>query len=211
MRSTHSMALRAFYVNVTLKGAPDGATLLVDGTQVGQLPLAEPLLLDLGTRTVRVEQPGFEPSESKLEVAGGGELEVTVSLKPLAVASAAPARLSVVSSGQRDIVTIDGKVVGSQHWEGLVAIGEHTVRVTAAGKKPYESHVQLLAGSTRGLQITLEDENRASNVWLWVAGGAAVAAGAAVGGYFLLKPRDSSGAHPEGKLATVYLPLGVLR
>jgi hypothetical protein len=200
-------ALRAFYVNVTLKGVPDGAIVLVDGTQVGRSPLAEPLLLDLGTRVVRVEQPGFEASETKLEVAGGGELEVAVSLKALPAVSAAPARLSVVSSGERDIVAIDGKVVGSQHWEGPVTIGDHTVRVTAAGKKPYEAHVQLLAGSTRGLQITLEDESHGSNVWFWVAGGAAVAAGAAVGGYFLLKPQESAGAHPEGKLATVYLPL----
>ncbi len=204
-------ALRAFYVNLKLNGVPDGAAVLVDGTQVARAPFPEPLPVDLGTRTVRVEQPGFEPFESKLEVAGGGELEVTVTLKRLAVVAAAPARLSVMTSGTRDIVAIDGKVVGSQHWDGPVAIGEHAVRVTAAGKKPYESHVQLLAGSTRSLQITLEDESRGSSVWLWVAGGAAVAAGAAVGGYFLFKPQDTAGGHPEGKLATVYLSLGGAR
>ncbi len=201
-------ALRAFYVNVKLKGAPEGATVLVDGIKAGQVPLSEPLLVDLGTRIVRVEQPGFEPSETKLEVAGGGELEVTVALKrPLAV-GVAPARLSVVASGTKDIIAIDGKVVGSQHWEGPMTIGEHTVRVTAAGKKPYETHLQLLAGSNRSLQITLEDEKHGSTVWYWIAGGAAVAAGAVVGGYFLLKPQDTPGAHPEGKLATVYLSLG---
>jgi hypothetical protein len=201
-------ALNTFYASVKLKGAPDGAAVLVDGTRVGQTPLTEPLLLDLGPRTVRVERPGFEPFESKLEVSGGGELEVNVALKPSPAAGAAPARLSVSTAGEQDIVAVDGKVVGSQHWEGVVTVGEHLVRVTAAHKRPYESHLQLVAGSARNLQVTLEDESHGSNLWLWVAGGAAVAAGAAVGGYFLLKPQDSPGSHPEGKLSTIYLSLG---
>ena len=32
--------------------------------------------------------------------------------------------------------------------------------------------------------------------------------GAVVGGYFLLKPQEAPGSHPEGQLATVYLSLG---
>jgi hypothetical protein len=198
-------ALRAFYVDLKLYGVPEGATLLIDGNQVGRAPFSEPLLVDLGPRTVRVEQPGFEPNETKLEVAGGGDLAVTVTLKR--VASPLP-RLSIVTSGAVDIVAVDGKVVASQRWEGPVAIGDHTVRVTAPHKKPYEVHLQLLAGSTRSLRITLEDENHGSNLWLWVSGGAAIAAGTAVAGYFLLKPKDDAAA-PAGKLMTVFVPAPV--
>ncbi len=201
-------ALRGFYATVKLSGTPDGATVLVDGAKFGQTPLAAPLLVDLGSRTLRVELPGFEPFETTLAVAGGGELEVPVALEPTPLVSAAPARLSVMTAGIEDIVAIDGKVRGSHRWEGVIAIGEHTVRVTGAHKKPYETHLQLPAGSVRSLQVTLEDEDRRSNVWLWVAGGAAVAAGAAVGGYFLFKPDDTPGSHPVGKLSTVYLSLG---
>lgn len=204
-------ALRAFYVNLKLKGVPDGATVSIDRRQVAQMPLSEPLLVDLGGRRLRVEQPGFEPYEIELNVAGGGELQVTVTLERSSVVAVVPPRLSVTTAGTEDIVVIDGKVVGSQRWEGPVAVGEHTVRVTAAHKKPYEAHVQLLPGSTRSLQVTLEDEKHGSSLWLWVAGGAAVAAGAAVGGYFLFKPQDAPGSHPEGKLATVYLLLGGAR
>jgi len=123
------------------------------------------------------------------------------------VASPLP-RLSIVTSGAVDIVAVDGKVVASQRWEGPVAIGDHTVRVTAPHKKPYEVHLQLLAGSTRSLRITLEDENHGSNLWLWVSGGAAIAAGTAVAGYFLLKPKDDAAA-PAGKLTTVFVPAPV--
>ncbi len=200
-------ALRAYYSSVNLVGVPAGATISVDGAAVGVVPLKEALLLDLGTRRVRVEQAGFEPFEKELEVPGGGTLDVPVTLHPQIVVSL-PARLSVTSSGERDVVSIDGKAVGSQHWEGALVVGEHVVRVTAAGKKPYEAHVQLTAGATRSLQIILESEAR-TPLWAWVSGGAAVVAGAAVGGYFLLKPSSTApGAHPEGKLTTVYLSLG---
>jgi len=201
-------ALSAFYVSVKLTGAPTGATVFVDGAQLGQVPLSEPLLLDLGSRRVRVEQTGFEPFEKRLDVSGGGELEVEVYLTPLPTVSVASARLSITTSGVRDIIAIDGKVLASQRWEGPLAVGEHSIRVTATDKKPYESHVQLLPGSARSLQITLEDDSHGSTTWFWLAGGAVVVAGAAVGGYFLLKPQESSGTHPDGKLATVYLPLG---
>lgn len=200
-------ALSSFYATVSLAGAPDGATVSVDGTRIGRTPLSEPMLIDLGSRSLRVELPGFEPFQQQLEVAGGGELNVRVTLKRSA-ATATVARLSVVTSGARDVIAIDGKAVGVQRWDGQVALGEHSVRVTAPDKKTYESHVQLLAGSTRSLQITLEPESRSSTVWYWVAGGAAVVAGAAVGGYFLLRSDDAPGQHPEGKLATVYLPFG---
>jgi hypothetical protein len=202
-------ALRAFYVQLKINGLPEGATVFVDGTPAGQAPLSEPLLVDLGERNVRVEQPGFEPSDNRLEVAGGGELMLTVTLKPVSVVSVAAPRLSVQTSGARDIVAIDGKVVGSQHWEGTLSVGEHTVRVTADHKKPYETRLQLPAGSSRSLQITLEDESHGANIWPWIAGGAAVVAGAAVGGYFLLRPsQESTGATFEGKLATLHLKLG---
>lgn len=203
-------ALRAFYVELELRGAPAGAMVSIDGVRAGQVPLRQPLLVDLGTRVVRVELTGFEPSETRLDVAGGGELKLDVALKRSARDGFA--RLSIVASGANDSLIVDGKRVGWQRWEGRVTSGEHVVRVSAPHKKPYEATLQLLAGSSRSLQITLEDdERRGAGPWLWIAGGAAVAAGAALGGYFLFKPRDEPGAHPEGKLATVYLPLGGAR
>lgn len=203
-------ALRAFYSQVELTGAPQGATVLVDGVAVGQTPLKEPLLLDLGLRTLRLELAGYLPFEKTIDVPGKESLQVPVVLTPAPpapiVAPATLPRLSVTSSGERDVVAIDGKVMGSHHWEGTLSVGEHTVRVTAPHKKTYQLQLQLAAGSARSLQVTLEDEKQGSTVWYWVAGGATVAAGAIVGGYFLFKPKDEPGAHPSGTLTTIFLP-----
>jgi len=208
-------ALRGFYSSVYLDGAPDGATVLVDGVEAGKTPLLDALPLDLGSRVLRLERAGFEPFEVKLDIPGATEVTVPITMKRLADAGtptgavlppgAAP-KLSVTSAGARDVVTVDGKVVGSQHWEGSLSAGEHTVRVTAPGKKAYETRVNLSVGGSRSLDITLEDEAHHNNTWLWVAGGGVLAIGAGVGAYFLLKPEDKAGAHPTGKFATVYLP-----
>jgi hypothetical protein len=156
-----------------------------------------------------VELSGYEPFEKSVDVPGNNAFEVAVTLQQASAPTPSAPRLSVSSAGEKDIIAVDGKVLGSGHWEGTVAAGEHTVRVTAPHKKNYESHVQLAPGSSRSVQVTLEDEAASgSGVWYWVAGGAVVVAGAAVGGYFLLKPKDESGAHPEGTLTTVFLPLG---
>jgi hypothetical protein len=201
-------ALRAFYSEVDLSGAPDGATVLVDGVALGQIPLTEPLLVDLGAHKLRLELDGYAPFETSIDVPGSNRFEVPVvlSVAPIAEPAVAQPRLSVTSSGERDIIAVDGKVMGSHHWEGALSVGEHSVRVTAAHKKTYETHLQLTAGSSRSLQVALEDDAHGSTVWYWVAGGAAVAAGAVVGGYFLLKPKEEPGSHPSGSLTTIFLP-----
>lgn len=201
-------ALGAFYSRVALSGVPDGATVSVDGVNKGQSPLPSPLVLDLGAHHVRVEAEGFAPFETKVEVVGSTDLEVAVELKELPPpapppTAVVPGRLIVTTTGERDTVSIDGKVVGAHRWNGELAPGKHTLRVTGQDKKPYEAQVDLAPGGSKTLHVELESER--NTTWYWVAGGAAVAAGV-VGGFFLFRPDDSPGSHPTGSLSTVYLP-----
>ena len=75
---------------VTLRGAPAGAGVEVDGAPGGQTPLAEPLRLAPGPHTVTLTAEGFEPRRLDVKVAPGASLDLDAALTPLPRASLRP-------------------------------------------------------------------------------------------------------------------------
>ena len=195
-------ALRGIYSELTLQGVAPGARVTVDGASVGTTPFRGPMPIDLGRRRVRIELAGYELFERQVDVPGATPITLQVGL----VKQRSSASLSVTSTGARDVISVDGKVVASGHWQGALPPGSHAVRVSAPGKKPYEAQLELLANGSKSLQISLEDERRGVPLWAWVAGGAAVAAGASIGGYFLFRSDERQRETPRGELGTVILP-----
>jgi hypothetical protein len=196
-------ALRAFYSLVILHGAPDGSRVVVDGEDMGATPLAE-LAVDLGVHAIRVEHDGFEPFETRVELPGTADIDVNVAMKP----KVETATLSVAAE-PADSIAVDGKLVGVGRWDGALPAGPHSVTVTAQGHKPYEASIDLAAGSSRTLQVTLVPEKSSMPLWPWIVGGAVVVAGGVVGGYFLFKPEDQPGSSPHGALGQVVVPAGI--
>lgn len=185
-------AIQNLVGKVTLSVGEVGATVSVDGELVGTTPLPAPVVLDLGKHSVTVKKAGFETAEQSFAVAGGGESVIATKL----VAQAHRAHLTVATEDGATIV-IDGKTAARGRFDGPLAPGTHDVSVSEAGKTPYTAQVDLRDGETRTLEVTLLDEDkRGGAIWPWVVGGAAVAAGAAVGGYFLFK--SSSEPAPIG-------------
>jgi hypothetical protein len=173
-----------------------GATVTVDGEPVGKTPLATPVRVDLGRHTIAVKKDGFDSVEQAIEAPGGSDTPVTITL-------AAPkhaAQLVIVAEAEAT-VAVDEQVVGKGRFDGTIPAGTHEVRVTLAGKLPYQTQIELHTGETRTMEVTLEGEHKRP-IWPWIAGGAALAAGAVVGGYFLFKPEDH-GTPLMGQLATV--------
>ncbi len=197
------VALRGFSSRVTLNGVPEGARILVDGAFVATTPLGAPLHLDLGTRRLRVEASGYAPFEQELSIPGNTEMAVDVALSP----EGEKGQLSVVTTGPKDTIRIDGQVVGEGRFEGSLPAGSHRLSVTAPGKKPYEKDLLLEPGTRRSVQVTLEDAGKKMPLWPWIAGGAVVLAGASVGGYFLFSDRGSDPTGPSGSLGTLELKL----
>jgi hypothetical protein len=194
-------ALREFFSPVRINARPDGALVLVDGDEVGRAPFAAPVPVDLGKHVVRIEKDGFAPYEVRFEVVGQSPVSIDAALKPVDTT----AFLAVRPSEADDSIAVDDKVVASGHWEAAVPPGKHRVRVTAAGKRPYATEIELAIGEHRSIEMTLENEKKGA-LWPWlVAGGAVVVAGGAVGGYFLFKPSDTEGPPPAGKLGTVQI------
>src|SRR6266851_2857166 len=199
-RENVKAALAAIQVLVgTLKVSvnEDAADVAVDGESVGTTPITEPIVVNPGKHTISVHKKGFGPIERVLEVTANSETPLTLTLAP----EASPARL-VVASDDAASVAIDGRAVAVANFQGPLTPGVHQVRVTERGKVPYVVQVLLRPGETRTLQVTLDDEKSSGAIWPWLVGGAAVAAAAAVGGYFLLQPTDQP-APIQGKWGTV--------
>jgi hypothetical protein len=195
-------AIRNLVGTLTLTVRDSGATVLLDGEPVGTTPLANGLLVDLGQHKLVLSKEGFETLERSVEVAGGSEATLAIALNPRVL----PARLSV-SAGRDATVVVDGKDIARERFEGELPPGTHDVRVTAPGKMTYRREVLLRDGETRSLQVTLRDEHRGA-LWPWVLGGAAVATGGAVAGYFLLRsPTDQRATLPPANY-TIQIPGG---
>jgi hypothetical protein len=193
-------ALRAFFSEVTLSGLPAGARVSIDGVPVAVAPLVAPLAVDLGKRQLRVELDGYETLVRTLDVPGATALQVDLSL----VRKSSLATLSVSTAEASASIAVDGVVVATRRWQGSVAAGPHRVRVSARDRKPYEIALDLAPGSSRTLQIALEDDRRP--LWPWLASGAAVVLAVGVGSYLLLKPEDQRVPAPQGELGNVQLP-----
>lgn len=194
-------AIKPLVAALAIKANVDGADVAVDGDVVGQTPLKASVPVDLGKHTVTVKKSGFDPFEQALDMPGGTEAQVDVTLK----AQQHVGQLEVIADADAN-VQVDGKDAGKGRYMASLPAGSHDVTVTETGKKPYAVTIALRDGETRSMQVTLEDESHGGPAWPWIVGGAVlVAAGAAVGGYFLLKPSDTTTAAPVGSFGDVKL------
>jgi hypothetical protein len=204
--------VRAFIGDVRITSKEAGATVFIDNVEVGTTPLASAIRVDMGSRRVRVVKPGFKEFARTVEVVGGGQSSVDVEL----AAETHEGTLRVVG-GIGTTIRIDGKMVGMGQWQGPLPSGLHTVEVSADHKLPYRSDSLVQDGELTTVQVSLQNEpsslppaatSSSNNTWLWVAGGAVLAAGLGVGAYFVLKPENQGPPAPlEGTIGSVDLTL----
>jgi hypothetical protein len=193
------IAIRNLVGSVRLTVTPAGASVSVDGQPAGTTPLAEPLRLDLGQHTLSVTKGGFATSEQTVDVAGGSETAVAVTL-----AAVVHTAHLVVLAEEDATVLVDQGTASKGGYDGRVASGVHTVQVTAAGKLAYKAEIDLKDDETRSVNVTLENEKHGT-LWPWIVGGAVVVAGAAVGGYFLFRPQPAAAPMPPDQLGSLQL------
>jgi hypothetical protein len=178
--------VEAFVSPLKLTVNEPGASVFVDGERVGTTPLAEPVPVDVGTRTIRVTKKGFKERTETMLVSGGGEVALAIRLEK----ELHRGRL-VIEAGPNDMIYLDGKAVGLGTYEGSLPSGGHTLRVTSPGMTPHQSEVLIQDEKTRRIPVRLEKKPTDPSTWLWAAGGAALLIGAAtLGGVFLFKPQS---------------------
>ncbi len=172
-----------------------GAEISLDEERVGTSPL-EPTVVDIGTRRIRVQKAEFEEFVRDVPVGGAAEVAVDVNL----VKIVHEGRLTV-SAPQGSTIYVDGKVVGSGTWNGVLPSGGHTLRVTQEKMRPFQTEVYIQDKETRSVPVSLDPEpSKGMPAWAWVAGGVVAAGALGVGGYFLFRGEDKYEG-PSGNLS----------
>lgn len=201
---------RSFVAEATLTIEPIGASLHVDDEARGVVGAVAKLTLDMGKHELRLEKSGFEPLSRAIVIVDVGTPAFELTMKPLSAA----AQL-LVNTDLDATIEVDGTIGGKGLYDGKLAAGTHRLRVTAPNKTPYEGRVELGAGATKQLTISLsgdksplvpasaapsttavasvDSEPSGSAWWPWAVGGAVLAAGAGVGAYYLVKPAPIPG------------------
>ncbi len=249
-------ALEAFVSSLQIRVNEVGATLEVDGLELGQSPFVEPLAVDIGERQVRLTKAGFEPIERKVMVERGrvasldlrmvhlekkGHLELLVQGPPDSVVfmdgrelgrggysgdvpagrhtfearaegftttsqtsevpygedvaitlamSEAPTegKVRVVSSHADAQIRVDGRLVGTGAWEGLLPAGGHQVIVSKEGYDERQLEVALNPNQARTVEVDLAPES----AWVfWSVSLAAVVAGGTIAAIVLSRPAEN--------------------
>jgi hypothetical protein len=198
--------VRSLVGSVRLVVDEPGAQVTVDDAPAGTTPLADPLLLDLGDRRIRVSKPGFKDQTVVQNVAGGSDATVSLALEH----QATEGHLSL-STDPGDAIRVDGASVGIGRWEGAVPAGSHTVDVTAPGMRPYSAQILVREGETRSMEVALQRESSGVSPLWWIGGGVLAAAGLGVGGYFLFRPSQATSSPTPGTIVPYTLTVQSLR
>lgn len=133
-------------------------------------------------------------------------LSVALTSPALAQSRPEPATRLVVRAPEDGRVELDGTFAGMGTWSGTTPAGNHSVRVTAPSKRPFQSEVTLAHGETRELVVAMEPDGSAVPAWAWVGITVVVVGGLALGGYFLLKDDDNE---TKGTMRPTLIPTAI--
>jgi hypothetical protein len=144
-------AIESFTVDLSISVNEADAQISIDGEPVGSSPLPGPLTVDIGTRQIELQKPGFLPFSQNVPVGGNKLATLNVKLER----EVHEGELSVTAPPAAAIF-LDSKQVGVGRFAGKLASGGHTLRVQAPGFRPYQSEVVVQDREKRGVDVTLE-------------------------------------------------------
>jgi hypothetical protein len=149
--------LKQFTAPLTLSVNEPGAQVFIDGVDTGQTtPLAGPLTVDVGERTVTLRKPGFLETTSKVSISGGNPAKLDLKLDV-----AVKRGKLIVKAGGAPVATVfvDGIERGPAPWEGEVTAGaKHTVEIRAKGFVTETRTETIEFKSTSVIEVTLRPE-----------------------------------------------------
>jgi Tfp pilus assembly protein PilF len=130
-------------LTVTIKGG-EGATVILDGNELGTMPIEGPLIVPPGEHRIVVRAPGKNDAERSLRVASGDEVEVTLQLTD------APKAPPVESLQTEREAGPPPPPPGPKHFQLGAAVGTNLLNVPETGAPTlslgYAVHSRIIVG-----------------------------------------------------------------
>ena len=182
-----------------------GAEVSIDGTLVGKAPLVEPLVVDVGERTLRVTLGGYTPQTTTITLAGGDSRDSSFVLEreaPLAAATPTPGPVLTPILPPRDAPP---PARASRTWIGWTSTGALAAGAVIAGAlgASAASDLDKLRGTAGATRPELDQAQNRAETRLLVAdllAASAVVCGGVTLYFQLARPSSSSKARAAAPL-----------
>ncbi|HWA73390.1 MAG TPA: PEGA domain-containing protein [Polyangiaceae bacterium] len=145
-------AARPFVSTMKLQSDQIGATLTIDGNEIGRTPFIEPISIDVGRRKVALQKDGFAISEKSIDVVQGSEVNLVLNLTPLLKTGTVSIS---VSGAPNATLFMDGRELGPAPYNGEVAEGPHTFEARAVGYYSTRQTSEVPYGKSLRLSLSL--------------------------------------------------------
>ncbi len=171
-------------ITVQVSGAP-AATVRVDGKDVGPSPYTGRLAVRAEPYVIEAVASGFATAKQSVFLKEGESSAVTLGLSK----EQRQGKLVITTKPEGALILIDGKVVGSNRFEGAVEAGPHLVTAKKSGYYTYNLDVEVPKGGERPVTAVLNEDKQPSFVpWLI---GTVVVIGVGIGAAAVLfAPKD---------------------
>ena len=134
---------------VIINSDPAGAHVQMNGKEIGDTPVLLPDLA-LGSYSATVQMQGYTRRDISWKVQNGRPILINVPLMHNI------GTLSLSSDPEVAEIEIDGKTYGNTPFRDFFEQGQHTIRLTKTGYKPYEKTVTVKRDETTDVNAVLE-------------------------------------------------------
>lgn len=205
--------------SIELDVRPAGAELFIDGTVVGKSPLVEPIVVDVGERTVQARLTGYSTRAQTLTLAGGDRRRVEFTLEPdvaplPAPLPAAAAPQAALGPERTEPSPVAREAKPSWLWVGWSATGVLAVSsgVSMLLGASAASELRALSDSRDATRADLDQARSRAKTRLVVAdilGVAALATGATTLYFQLSRPAQNERPSAQAQLGLRVSPNGI--
>ena len=146
-------AIEPFITKLEVVANEPGATLLVDGVELGTTPFTGPVTVDAGSHTIKLIKPGFaDVVREKVTFATERMNRIELEMSPLEKRT----RITVnVVGAPRASVLIDGQDMGPAPFSREVKVGPHTIEARAEDFASTRQPIEVVYKEPMSLMLSL--------------------------------------------------------